>query len=181
MDEDKKAMIADSFQRHYNHFGYRKTTLDEIARDCGISKKTIYSFFRNKEDVYSFIVRRKSHKYCFEMGQKIKLKKTISEKLEKLVEMTFAENLAWIKRGNSAFEFENKYEIASKAFQNAYQDLLKIILDDGVGKNEIPKQDIDLKVRFICSLIAEGIRLFNEEQTLSMKNEVCMAVEKLIR
>ncbi len=181
MDEDKKTMIADSFQRHYNHFGYKKTTLDEIARDCGISKKTIYCFFRNKEEVYYFIVRRHAHRYCAEMEKKLKLKLTISEKLETLVGMIFAENLAWIKRGNSAFEFENKYEIASKAFQNAYQDLLNVILEDSVGKNEIPKQDIDLKVRFISCLITEGIRLFNKEQNLSLEKEVYLAVEKMIR
>lgn len=180
MVEDKKTMIADSFQRHYFHFGYRKTTLDEIAKDCGISKKTIYTFFSNKEDVYYYIVSRNAHKYCIKMGKKLRLKITIFEKLKMLVEMIFAENLAWIKKGNSAFEFKNKYEIASKAFQNAYQNILKTILEDSVRKNEIPEQNINLKVRFISILITEGVRLFNEEQNLSLEKEVTLAVEKII-
>lgn len=30
-------------------FGYRKTTLDDVARACGVSRATIYKYFPNKE------------------------------------------------------------------------------------------------------------------------------------
>ncbi len=32
-------------------FGFRKMTMDDIARDAGISKRTIYTHFANKEEV----------------------------------------------------------------------------------------------------------------------------------
>ncbi len=32
-------------------FGYRKTTMDDLAREAGISKRTIYLYFPSKEEV----------------------------------------------------------------------------------------------------------------------------------
>jgi AcrR family transcriptional regulator len=38
--------------------GYRATTLDELARRLGISKKTLYGHFRSKEDLLAAIFHR---------------------------------------------------------------------------------------------------------------------------
>src|SRR6185503_3051981 len=38
--------------------GYRATTLEELARRLGISKKTVYSHFRSKEDLLAAIFHR---------------------------------------------------------------------------------------------------------------------------
>ncbi len=35
----------------FTQFGSKHVTLDELANELGISKKTIYSFFKNKEDL----------------------------------------------------------------------------------------------------------------------------------
>lgn len=49
---DVKEDILNSAKKHFDRFGYKKTTLDDIARDMKISKKTIYEHFEDKEDLF---------------------------------------------------------------------------------------------------------------------------------
>ncbi len=43
--------ILDAADRLFEQFGYRKTTVEEIAQEAGIGKGSIYVHFRSKEDV----------------------------------------------------------------------------------------------------------------------------------
>lgn len=60
--EDLKTFILDKAQERFDRFGYKKTTMDEISRDCKISKKTIYENFKDKEDLFTSLFRRECHK-----------------------------------------------------------------------------------------------------------------------
>ncbi len=40
--DDIKNNILDKAKDRLDRFGFKKTTMDEISRDCKISKKTIY-------------------------------------------------------------------------------------------------------------------------------------------
>jgi AcrR family transcriptional regulator len=42
--------------------GYRKTTITEIARLAGIGKATVYLYFEDKQDLFTFLVRRETRK-----------------------------------------------------------------------------------------------------------------------
>jgi AcrR family transcriptional regulator len=49
---DLKNDILDAARKRFDRFGFKKTTLDEIAGDLKISKKTIYEHFSDKEDLF---------------------------------------------------------------------------------------------------------------------------------
>jgi AcrR family transcriptional regulator len=51
MDE-KAARILDAARQRFERFGVKKTTMDEICQDVGISKKTLYEYFNSKEDLF---------------------------------------------------------------------------------------------------------------------------------
>jgi AcrR family transcriptional regulator len=44
--------ILDAALRLLPRFGYRKTTLDDLAQEAGIARRTIYLHFKSKEDVF---------------------------------------------------------------------------------------------------------------------------------
>ena len=48
---DTEQSILELARKRFERFGYRKTTIDEICRDGGISKKTLYRHFRDKEEL----------------------------------------------------------------------------------------------------------------------------------
>ncbi len=48
---DVRAKIVRAAQERLWHYGFKKTTIDEIAADAGIGKGTIYLHFSSKEDI----------------------------------------------------------------------------------------------------------------------------------
>jgi len=49
--EDIRDLILDAADRLLARYGYRKMTIDDVAREVGIGKGTIYLHFKSKEDV----------------------------------------------------------------------------------------------------------------------------------
>ena len=56
MDE-KKSIIIDAAKQLIATYGFKKTTMDEIASRAGMAKSTMYYYFKNKEDIFAEIVR----------------------------------------------------------------------------------------------------------------------------
>ncbi len=54
--EDKKIFILKNAGKLYLKHGIRGVTMDDIALEFGISKKTLYQFFRNKKDFVQQVV-----------------------------------------------------------------------------------------------------------------------------
>ncbi|SDE50892.1 TetR/AcrR family transcriptional regulator [Sporomusa acidovorans] len=55
---DIKELILDKAKERMDRFGFKKTTMDEISKDCKISKKTIYEHFTDKEDMFRCLLLR---------------------------------------------------------------------------------------------------------------------------
>jgi AcrR family transcriptional regulator len=54
--ENVREQILQAAEKRLWHFGYKKTTIDEIAADAGVAKGTVYLHFESKEDIYCAIV-----------------------------------------------------------------------------------------------------------------------------
>jgi AcrR family transcriptional regulator len=60
MDESKSiSVILEVSERIFFQFGYSNTSMEEIANECGMSKKTIYKYFKSKEDILLECVKKR--------------------------------------------------------------------------------------------------------------------------
>tara|TARA_B100000959_G_C14964199_1_gene617043 strand:+ start:371 stop:955 length:585 start_codon:yes stop_codon:yes gene_type:complete len=50
-----KKQILDSANERFNHYGYNKTTMAEIANDCDMTAGNLYRYFQNKEEIITQI------------------------------------------------------------------------------------------------------------------------------
>ncbi len=48
---DVRRKILDAAEERLWHYGFKKTTIDEIAADAGVGKGTVYLYFDSKEDI----------------------------------------------------------------------------------------------------------------------------------
>ncbi|MDQ6813749.1 MAG: TetR/AcrR family transcriptional regulator, partial [Bacteroidota bacterium] len=48
----------------FHRFGFRRVTMDEIALKTGMSKKTIYQSFENKDEIVDAVVEEHINKSC---------------------------------------------------------------------------------------------------------------------
>ena len=58
MAEDKRERIMEAAVNNFKHFGFGKTSVDDIARQAQVGKGTIYSYFRSKEEILIALVDR---------------------------------------------------------------------------------------------------------------------------
>ena len=54
--------ILDRAKLRFDRFGFQKTTMDEISRDCRISKRTLYERFQDKQHLFDSLIEREGHK-----------------------------------------------------------------------------------------------------------------------
>ena len=54
--EEYRARIIRIASRIFSHYGFRKTTMDEISRALKKGKSSIYYYFRSKEEIFEAVV-----------------------------------------------------------------------------------------------------------------------------
>ncbi len=57
-DEIVKDEIISAAQHLFRKFGLKKTTMDEIAAECGKGKSTLYHYFKSKEEVFKSVIEK---------------------------------------------------------------------------------------------------------------------------
>ncbi|HMV66741.1 MAG TPA: TetR/AcrR family transcriptional regulator [Myxococcota bacterium] len=58
IEQDKQERILAAAAERFARFGFKKTSIDEIARDAGVGKGTVYLVAESKEDLFFQVVHR---------------------------------------------------------------------------------------------------------------------------
>lgn len=53
----KEEQIIEVARNLFHKFGFKKVSMDEIAREAGVTKKTIYSYFSSKEALLEYFIQ----------------------------------------------------------------------------------------------------------------------------
>lgn len=54
--DQKELYFLGRAEKMYRRYGIKSVTMDDVARDLGISKKTLYEYFKDKEDLISKVL-----------------------------------------------------------------------------------------------------------------------------
>lgn len=52
----KKKQIVDSARTLFTQYGYKKVSMDEIAKNAGVTKKTVYAYFKDKDELFQYFI-----------------------------------------------------------------------------------------------------------------------------
>lgn len=102
---DRKHLIVEAATRSFTQFGYKATTMDSVAKLANVGKGTIYTFFKNKEELFDEIVST--------------LLTEMRKEAEKVIddELPFFENVH--RALYSMLEFRKKHQFTIKIFQES--------------------------------------------------------------
>ena len=53
---DRRQEILNAAEKSFSLFGYKATTMDQVAKIANVGKGTIYTFFANKEELFNAII-----------------------------------------------------------------------------------------------------------------------------
>jgi len=94
--EDIKDQIIEVARKIFSQFGFKKTTLEEIAQAAGKGKSSIYYYFDSKEDIFRAVVEKEAQILRNEIEKKLNAVKSPKNQLRTyiLTRMESFKNLA---------------------------------------------------------------------------------------
>ncbi len=66
-DPLKRGQIVEGAKRVFMRLGFDAASINEVCREAGVSKGTIYVYFENKEDLFGAIVEQDIQRFAFEL------------------------------------------------------------------------------------------------------------------
>jgi AcrR family transcriptional regulator len=69
--EEARLKIIETARSIFSHYGFKKTTMEEIAQATRKGKSSIYYYFENKEDIFKAVVEKEAEEIKTELHKKI--------------------------------------------------------------------------------------------------------------
>lgn len=85
MSVDRKKLILEAATKSFSLFGYKATTMDQVAKIANVGKGTIYTFYKNKEELFKEIVQRLIEEMKYEAEQSLDDQLSFFENLHRAV------------------------------------------------------------------------------------------------
>lgn len=88
-DEVLKEKILAGADKLFQKYGLTKTTMEDIAKEAGKGKSTLYYYFKNKEEIFDAIIQIDKDKLFNDIQEAVAKAPTASEKLQVFVTKRF--------------------------------------------------------------------------------------------
>ncbi|WP_066315832.1 TetR/AcrR family transcriptional regulator [Bacillus sp. FJAT-29814] len=103
MTIDRRQLIVEAATKSFSLFGYKATTMDQVAKLANVGKGTIYTFFKNKEELFEDII------------------KTMLQDMKDVAERAFNKQNSFRENANQVLfdllEFRKSHQLTIKLFQ----------------------------------------------------------------
>jgi AcrR family transcriptional regulator len=169
--------IAEAFERHVEAHGYDSTTLDDVARELKISKKTIYVHFDGKRDIYAHVVARQAQQMQAGLAAAVAQLPTYAARVEAAVRTLLDVARSHIDATGEE-EWLREYEVAADAFRKANGDLLRELVQGGMDAGEFRSGDASLVEKMVGAMIVEYLLLVNADPAYDRDTEL---LERIVR
>ncbi len=160
--DDIKETIINDAQSIFNKFGFKKTTMDEIAQAARKGKSTLYHYFKSKEEIFASVLEKESDIMYRKLNKitisntdcKTKLKVYIITKMKMIDQLSNLDN-AINNDFLDHFPFIQKYR---KKFDELEKILLEKILQEGVDRKEFQIEENNIKpFAYSIAIIIRGL------------------------
>ena len=85
--EEYKRRILTAAGRVFSRYGFKKTTMDEIASELKMGKSSIYYYFKSKEEIFIAVILKEANMLRSELTNAIKSVESPVLKMEKYVQV----------------------------------------------------------------------------------------------
>nr|WP_321486124.1 TetR/AcrR family transcriptional regulator [uncultured Draconibacterium sp.] len=178
MRVNSKQQIIEAAGVIFERYGFKKTTMDDIAYAAGKGKSSLYYYFKNKEQVFEAVVAHEAEHLVNEINTSISSSKTAIEKLRSYVTIRMKR---FVQRGNLATALNDNF-LATFSFiekiRNNYRDfeidMISEIIKEGIDNKEFKPVDSN----FVAEAILTCMIGF-EVPLLTQSNEIEESVEKI--
>ena len=140
---DLRKKILEKFRELMWERGIKRVTVEILAKECGISKKTIYKYFKSKDEIFSILTDELIDKLKDEVLEIVNREKDPVKRLQELLEIPFntfqnvPDVLLYDVRTYYP-EIEKRLNDTRSAHRDLVVNTFKQGIDNGVFKNIDP-------------------------------------------
>lgn len=134
-----RTAILDASRDLFARFGYKKTTMEDIAMALRKGKSSLYYYFKNKEEIFQAVIELESELLHSKLQEVVKTNGDAAQKLRNYVTIRMEtigqlENYQKVLKEDlyGGYDFLGSYKQKGDALE---EGLLKSILDEGVAAN----------------------------------------------
>jgi AcrR family transcriptional regulator len=153
MKSDVKDILISVAQKIFQRYGFRKTTMDEIAYEARKGKSSLYYYFKSKEDVFQAVVEKEAGLLRSEINMNVDKCGSAVEKLQVYINTRMIGFKNW---GNFYVALKDDYlsnlgfieKIRAKYDKNEIESITQIIRE-GIESKEFKSMNADLTAKTI--------------------------------
>ncbi len=173
-----KEEIAATFGELALRYGYRRASVDDVARVLHISKQTIYEHFATKEGLY----RASVELWATQQRQSVEARLTETSALGRIVEVTqmaFAD----ARRGfevNPHQDAGEPPEIVAEVNARVFGPMVRDLIVQGNQAGEFHVDDPEMTAVFAMAIGTEAIRMLRADPACNAPEAALDAIRRLI-
>lgn len=155
--DDVREIILNVAKNIFGKYGFKKTTMDEIAQAARKGKSSIYHYFKSKEEIFKAIIEKEAGTLSSDIAKAINTETTPEKKLRVYV-LTRMRTINKLTNLYSALkdEYLEHYSFIEKVREKYDRDEINIIteiLNTGVEKGDFVIEDINMTAFAIATAL----------------------------
>lgn len=164
VSDERKAQIISAAEDVFTQKGFNEARMDDIAEETGLSKGTLYLYFKSKDDLIIAILDRMFQREMKQMEGLDQADLSAADAIWKMTEAVTNNILGFVRLVPIVYQFlalafRNKYvQKALKKYINQYIDMITPIIEQGIKSGEFRKVNAR-EVAIAMSAIIEGTLL----------------------
>ena len=160
--EARRAEILDAALHMFGQYGYRRTSMDDIAREASIAKGTIYLSFTSKEEVFRALARHLSRQMLAGAEAASRRPGTAADKLAAMHAAWFGTYAETITRSPHAAELlDAKHRLTADLAadgRSRYHQLVRDVLAEADAAGELGLEPAGLTADAAAELLIAAAR-----------------------
>jgi AcrR family transcriptional regulator len=167
--DDKRAAILDAALILFGRYGFRRTSVDDIARHAGIAKGTVYLYFATKEEIFQALSQTVIERVLAAAEQARSLAVPFDERLRHVLNAKFGFFQKIVLGSPHARELidstnrlcATQYE----AFDRTYLRIVTALITEAVARGEIVLGPVGIEPAEVADLVVAGARGLEPDDT----------------
>ena len=144
----KREQVINTARNLFSEYGYRKVSMDEIAKVSGVTKRTIYTYFKDKNDLIKFFLYEELNAMSDMVNKIDERNMPFNLKIHEMI-MTLIEYRTNSKLVAAFYkeDIKSKLKIADECidiFDKAIQQEIKIKLEKAIKDGHVKNCDPDI-------------------------------------
>lgn len=165
----KLEQILAAAQKRFSHYGLAKTAMVDIASDIGMSKASLYYYFKDKESIFTAVIEKEQILFVEEMKKIIQSSKNAVVVLNEYVNLRIGVLEKMMALGKFSYggllEIKPRIGCVLQEFKKEEKNMIAEILTSGVKRNEFSMDDVSRHAEFFIDTLLSIRKTIISEHT----------------